>query len=37
MLNLWDDFLKVVEFIKQNEGWLRPLLDKVSNKTEGIG
>jgi hypothetical protein len=35
LLNLWNDFLKVVEFIQQNEGWLRPLLNKVSKKPRG--
>lgn len=35
LLNLWNDFLKVVEFIQQNEGWLRPLLNKASKKPRG--
>ena len=35
MLKVWRDFRKVVEFIQQNEKWLRPLLERVQNKTEG--
>lgn len=35
LLNLWNDILKVVEFIQQNEGWLRPLLNKASKKPRG--
>ena len=33
LLNLWNDFQKVVKFIDDNATWLRPLLDKMaSNK-----
>ena len=26
MLNLWRDFRKVVQFIDENENWVKPLL-----------
>ena len=33
LLNLWNDFRKVVKFIDENQTWLRPLMDRVaSNK-----
>ena len=30
LLNIWWDFLKVVEFIDDNRSWLLPLLDGIS-------
>ena len=30
MLNLWNDFRKVVQFIDDNQTWLRPLMDRVA-------
>lgn len=36
MLNLWRDFLKVVEFIDSNAAWLSPMLrlaSKITTKT----
>lgn len=36
MLNLWRDFLKVVEFIDSNISWLSPMMrlaSKISAKT----
>ena len=30
LLNIWWDFLKVVEFVDDNRGWLIPLLERVS-------
>ena len=35
MLNLWKDFRKVVQFIDENENWVKPLLAAIK-KTEGI-
>jgi hypothetical protein len=35
LLNLWRDFRKVVQFIDDNEKWLKPLL-AIIQKTEGI-
>ena len=35
LLNLWRDFRKVVQFIDENEKWLKPLL-AIIQKTEGI-
>jgi hypothetical protein len=33
LLNLWNDFRKVVQFIDENQTWLSPLMDRVaSNK-----
>ena len=29
MLNLWQDFLKVVKFIVENQEWLKPLFKEV--------
>ena len=30
LLNLWNDFRKVVQFIDDNQTWLRPLMDRVA-------
>ena len=30
MLNLWNDFRKVVEFMDENRAWLLPLIEKWS-------
>ena len=30
LLNLWNDFRKVVRFIDDNQTWLRPLMDRVA-------
>ena len=30
LLNLWNDFRKVVQFIYDNQTWLRPLMDRVA-------
>ena len=32
LLNLWHDFLKVVDFINDNERWLMPLLKMCKKK-----
>ena len=37
LLNLWNDFLKVVNFIDDNETWLRPLLDRVAVNKKAVG
>ena len=29
ILNLWEDFKKVVEFIETNSTWLKPIMDRV--------
>ena len=29
ILNLWEDFKKVVEFIEANTTWLKPIMDRV--------
>ena len=30
LLNLWNDFRKVVQFIDDNQTWLHPLMDRVA-------
>ena len=30
LLNLWNDFRKVVQFIDDNPTWLRPLMGRVA-------
>jgi hypothetical protein len=30
LLNLWNDFRKVVQFIDDNQTWLRPLMGRVA-------
>ena len=30
LLNLWNDFRKVVQFIDDDQTWLRPLMDRVA-------
>ena len=37
LLNLWNDFLKVVRFIDDNAIWLHPLLDKVAVNKKSRG
>ena len=32
MLNLWEDFHKVVEFIEDNSTWLKPIMERITNK-----
>ena len=29
LLNIWWDFMKVVEFIDDNRSWLMPLMDRI--------
>ena len=29
ILNLWEDFKKVVEFIKANSTWLKPMMGRI--------
>ena len=31
ILNLWEDFKKVVEFIETNSTWQKPMLERVAN------
>lgn len=30
LLNLWNDFRKVVQFVDDNQTWLRPLMYRVA-------
>jgi hypothetical protein len=30
LLNLWNDFRKVVKFIDENQTWLRPLMGRIA-------
>ena len=30
LLNLWNDFRKVVQFIDENQTWLRPLMGRIA-------
>ena len=32
ILNLWEDFKKVVKFIDDNFEWLNPLMESITNK-----
>ena len=32
MLNLWEDFKKVVKFIDDNFEWLNPLMEHITHK-----
>lgn len=32
MLNLWEDFHKVVKFIDDNFEWLNPLMERITKK-----
>ena len=32
LLNLWEDFRKVVKFIDENHCWLNPLLERITKK-----
>ena len=32
ILNLWEDFKKVVKFIDDNFEWLNPLMENITNK-----
>lgn len=32
ILNLWDDFQKVVKFIDENYNWLNPIMEQVMNQ-----
>ena len=32
ILNLWEDFLKVVKFIDENFDWLNPLMERITGK-----
>ena len=32
ILNLWEDFKKVVKFIDENFEWLNPLMESVTKK-----
>lgn len=31
ILNLWNDFQKVVKFIDENYNWLNPIMEQVMN------
>ena len=31
ILNLWEDFKKVVEFIEDNSTWLKPIMERVGS------
>ena len=35
ILNLWNDFLKVVKFIDENKEWLNPLLGYADKMNKG--
>ena len=32
ILNLWEDFRKVVKFIDENYNWLNPLMEYITRK-----
>ena len=37
ILNLWEDFKKVVEFIDENHNWLNPLMDYIIHNKTNVG
>ena len=37
LLNLWSDFLEVVNYIDDNATWLLPLLDRVAVNKKSRG
>ena len=37
ILNLWEDFKKVVKFIEENHNWLNPLMDDIIHNKINVG